>query len=191
VNYATEHHQEAAPIPKGHPAPDLEWEGMLRAVDRVKDALGKGVDPGIREMVAVLNLLGFTTRQSCKGHVNEQGFGLPSPWVDIDPSPQGSMAPEPMMKRLLDDFYQSRESPDDIRVRWEDGRIQAGDDHDKLEKVRQRIKARILTEDDLRRLRITLASRQQEMHDFTAFLKDRLPERRQRCWVKDSSCGGG
>jgi hypothetical protein len=73
----------------------------------------------------------------------------------------------------LDDFYQFRESPDDIRVRWEDGRIQAGDDHDGLERVRQRIKAGILTGDDLRRLRITLASQLREMHDLTGFLKDR------------------
>jgi len=42
-----------------------------------------------------------------------------------------------------------------------------------LERVRQRIKAGILTGDDLRRLRITLASRLREMHDFTGFLKDR------------------
>jgi hypothetical protein len=173
MSYVAEHRQEAAPMLQGYPAPDLEWEKMPRAVDRVKDALGKGVDPGIRETVAVLNLLGFKTRQSCEGHVNEQGFGLPAPWVDIDPSAQGNVAPEPMMKRLLDDFYQFRESPDDIRVRWEDGRIQAGDDHDGLERVRQRIKAAILTGDDLRRLRITLASRQREMHDFTGFLKDR------------------
>jgi hypothetical protein len=100
------------------------------------------------------------------------------------------MAPEPRMKRLLDDFYQSRESSDDVRIRWEDGRIQAGDDHDGLERVRQRIKAGTLTGDELRRLRITLAFRQREMRNFTEFLKDRLSERRQRCRVKDGSCGG-
>lgn len=152
---------------------------MLRAVDRVKDALGKGVDPGIRETVAVLNLLGFRTRQSCEGHVDERGFGLPSPWVDIDLSIRGNMVPEPAIKRFLEDFYRSRERSADIRLRWEDGRIQAGDDHVGLENVRRRIEAGFLAGDDLRRLRTILLFRQGEMRDFTEFLKDRLPERRQ------------
>ncbi|WP_158043472.1 hypothetical protein [Skermanella pratensis] len=153
---------------------------MLRAVDCVRDALGKGVDPGIRETVAVLNLLGFRTRQSCEGHVNEQGFGLPSPWVDIDLSIQENMVPESMIKLLLADFQRSRKSPGDARLRWEDGRIQSGDCHDGLERVRRRIETGTLAGDDLRRLRATLASRQREMRDFTEFLKNRLRERRRR-----------
>jgi hypothetical protein len=146
---------------------------MLCAVNRVKDALGKTVDPGIRETVAVLNLLGFRMRQSCEGHVNERGLGLPTPWVDIAPSALGNAASEQMMKQLLNDFYQSRESPEDTRIRWENGRIQAGDTHGNLESVRQRIKSGTLIGDDLQRLRGTLASRQQEMRDFTDFLKGR------------------
>lgn len=173
MSYAAGHRQEPASRPQCCPAFDPEWERMLRAVDRVKDALGKTVDPGIRETVAVLNLLGFRTRQSCEGHVNERGLGLPTPWVDIDPSAQGNVASEQMMKRLLNDFHQSRESPEDTRIRWENGRIQVGDTHDNLESVRQRIGAGTLIGDDLQRLRVTLAARQQEMRDFTDFLKDR------------------
>lgn len=168
------HLRESAPtIPQGSPASDPEWQEMLRAVDRVRDALGKAVDPGIRETVAVLNLLGSTTRQSCEGHVNERGFGLPSPWVDIDLSPRGDGMPDPRIRRLLDDFYRSRESSGDIRLRWEDGRLQAGGDHDGLERVRRRVEAGALAGEDLRRLGAILASRQEEMRDFTEFLKER------------------
>ena len=81
--------------------------------------------------------------------------------------------PERRIRRLLDDFYRSRESSGDIRLRWEDGRLQAGDDHDGLESVRRRVEAGALAGEDLRRLGAILASRQKEMRDFTEFLKER------------------
>src|SRR6266700_6454397 len=52
----------------------------------VTDTLGKPIDPGIFELVVLLNALGMKTTGSCEGHFER----LASPWVDIavaiDPS---------------------------------------------------------------------------------------------------------
>jgi hypothetical protein len=60
--------------------PQKRWQLKLREVDEICDALGKPVDVGIRETVAILQLLGLHTRQSCEGHI---GWGLPAPWVAL------------------------------------------------------------------------------------------------------------
>jgi hypothetical protein len=49
-------------------------------VDALYDNLGKPVDGGIRETVAILQLLGLHTRQP----VVRIGWGLPAPWVWLE-----------------------------------------------------------------------------------------------------------
>jgi hypothetical protein len=56
------------------------WERKLSEVDALRDGIGKPIDPGIRETVAILQLLGLHTRQSCEGHID---WGLPAPWVAL------------------------------------------------------------------------------------------------------------
>lgn len=56
------------------------WERKLCEVDALRDKIGKPVDRGIRETVAILQLLGLHTRQSCEGHI---GWGLAAPWVQL------------------------------------------------------------------------------------------------------------
>jgi len=56
------------------------WQKMEKEVAHWGDALGKGIDPGIKKIVTVLNLLNFKTEQSCEGHIN---WGRPYPWVRI------------------------------------------------------------------------------------------------------------
>jgi hypothetical protein len=60
--------------------PQKRWQLKLREVDELCDATGRPVDAGIRETVAVLQLLGLHTRQSCEGHI---GWGVPAPWVAL------------------------------------------------------------------------------------------------------------
>ena len=60
---------------------EQRWQEMYTRVARMKDKLGKEVDPGIAETVVVLNLLGITTTQSCEGHLDH---GTGAPWVDIE-----------------------------------------------------------------------------------------------------------
>lgn len=58
------------------------WQQMLDRIDRMADRRGKGVDPGIKEMVAVLNCMELTTDGSCEGHVHEGES--PPPWIHFD-----------------------------------------------------------------------------------------------------------
>jgi hypothetical protein len=53
---------------------------METEVDSWCDGLGLGIDPGIKKMIIVLNLLHFKTEQSCEGHINR---GRAYPWVRI------------------------------------------------------------------------------------------------------------
>ena len=46
----------------------------------VTDALGRGIDPGIKEAVRLFNLAGLETVASCEGH---PGRALPGAWIDF------------------------------------------------------------------------------------------------------------
>lgn len=56
------------------------WQNMEKEVASWRDALGLKIDPEIKKMVVVLNLLNFKTTQSCEGHID---WGRPYPWVRI------------------------------------------------------------------------------------------------------------
>lgn len=56
------------------------WEEACEAVKQLTDLLGNPVDEGIVETVAALNLLGFSTYQSCEGHLDHGAY---CPWVMI------------------------------------------------------------------------------------------------------------
>jgi hypothetical protein len=53
---------------------------MREEVSRWVDGLGERVDPGIKDTVVALNLLGIPTVSSCEGHLDH---GRTLPWVDI------------------------------------------------------------------------------------------------------------
>lgn len=59
------------------------YRAMLTRVDAIRDGLGLEVDSEIRKTVALLNLLGHKTIQSCAGHTYPT-HGDVSPWVDIE-----------------------------------------------------------------------------------------------------------
>ena len=61
-------------------AAERRYQQMRVRVSQFRDKLGCEVDPGIFELVVLLNLLGFTTQQSCEGHLDH---GAPYPWVTI------------------------------------------------------------------------------------------------------------
>lgn len=54
------------------------WQTLEKEVDTWTDALGMPIDPKIKDIVIVLNLLGFKTEQSCQGHIDH---GRAYPWV--------------------------------------------------------------------------------------------------------------
>ncbi|MGH7490507.1 MAG: hypothetical protein ACREMY_33585, partial [bacterium] len=56
------------------------WEAKRREADHIVDALGLGIDEGIKEAVVAFNLLGLNTTASCEGHTDH---GLLTPWIDV------------------------------------------------------------------------------------------------------------
>lgn len=57
------------------------WQRMLDRVEHMVDGLGKRVDPKIKEMVAILNCMEFTTDGSCEGHLHNQSK---APWIHFE-----------------------------------------------------------------------------------------------------------
>ena len=142
---------------------------MAAAVDRVTDRLGKRVDPGIRETVIVLNLLGLSTRQSCEGHVSLAGHGHAAPWVDLlEPGRDRAR-----LKGYLAAFYAPGQPDDpDVRLFVEEFRLGNGGGSESLEAVRVSLKSGGLTAAELDRLRARLSWRRAEMVRFTSFLNE-------------------
>lgn len=57
-----------------------QWDKQTEEVDSWTDGLGYPIDQGIKDTVIVLNILGFTTCQSCEGHLDH---GDANPWIDF------------------------------------------------------------------------------------------------------------
>jgi hypothetical protein len=152
------------------------WSAALRHVAALTDRLGLPVDPGIRDAVAALSLAGFPTTQSCEGHVNAAGHGLPSPWVELDlPRAERDVGP-PRLIALLARFNAARATPPEATLLWDTGRLQAGDTYDGLDATRRTLRAGRLPPDEVRALQRTLRARQAEMQAFAAFLRNHTAE---------------
>lgn len=50
---------------------EKQWQKKLEELDELADGAGLGLDEKIIEPVAGLDLLGFNTRASCEGHVDQ------------------------------------------------------------------------------------------------------------------------
>ena len=59
---------------------ELIWRRKLEELEEIGDSLNKGIDEGIKETVAVFNLMGLNTYASCEGHLN---WGMGAPWVGV------------------------------------------------------------------------------------------------------------
>lgn len=62
----------------------MPFEKAKAEVEGLKDRLGRPIDPGISEALVhftrFAQALGFTTIQSCEGHID---WGEPFPWIDF------------------------------------------------------------------------------------------------------------
>jgi len=56
------------------------WQLKEREIEAVTDRLGFPIEPGIKDVVVGLNLLGLNTTQSCEGHPDR---GMGAPWVEV------------------------------------------------------------------------------------------------------------
>lgn len=56
------------------------WEEKEREIEEWADAMGKGIDEGIKRPVVAFSMMEFPTSASCEGHLDS---GIPAPWVEI------------------------------------------------------------------------------------------------------------
>ena len=55
-------------------------------IDKIVDAVGKGIDEEIKDTIIALNVAEFPTTASCQGHYGEEPGGMGAPWVEIGAS---------------------------------------------------------------------------------------------------------
>lgn len=60
---------------------EIAWDKQMQEVEKIKDAMGYGIDSGVKETIAACNLLEIPTSASCEGH-SDSGFN--APWIQID-----------------------------------------------------------------------------------------------------------
>jgi len=59
---------------------EQKWHTLAAHFYETADCLGHPIDPGIKETVIALNVLGLPTIASCEGHTDH---GISAPWVEI------------------------------------------------------------------------------------------------------------
>jgi len=70
------------------PTPQDKYQARLEEVELIVDKLGKPIDIGIKEAVAILRAMDFPTNSSCTGHTDKDGCG--APYIDIcSEAPEG------------------------------------------------------------------------------------------------------
>ena len=173
-----------------NPDKKQKWEEQMKKIEGITDGLGKTIDENIKETVAALNLLGINTVGSCDGHFDR---GHVSPWVNIESDEAIRLAKTARELELadrtaelkgvadeiinlnllergklvdyLEEFYANRQTPYIKRLviqpmHWGKGRIASQgsyfwDAQDKETRSKN------------------LPEYQEEMHDFTQFLKEK------------------
>ncbi|MDP3954629.1 MAG: hypothetical protein Q8Q06_04435 [bacterium] len=78
--------KENLPVSDPRQKKQKRWDEIATQVETIGDKLGKGIDGDIKETVIAFRVLSFETTASCEGHL---GWGVASPWVDIEPVPRG------------------------------------------------------------------------------------------------------
>jgi len=56
---------------------------MLAEIDTWVDGLGRGLDGGSKEIVAIMNVMGLSTEQSCEGHADFEVSHSLWPWIRL------------------------------------------------------------------------------------------------------------
>lgn len=167
------------------------WLKAMREVAAIVDRRGEPVDPGIKEAVAALRVIGLSTCGSCEGHMD---WGEKAPWVDIGDIPaelkkqwteaqrksadvdskllrqceeakRRVLSEEARVIDLLEEFYRDREVPS-----WRRLILHCYPDDARL--LSQGAGVQDLYPPDIQAQR--LQAFREEMALFTTFLKDRF-----------------
>ncbi|KKR70126.1 MAG: hypothetical protein UX21_C0031G0005 [Microgenomates group bacterium GW2011_GWC2_45_8] len=173
---------------------EIQWKKVRAEVEEMADALGEGIDEGIKETVIAFNINEIPTSQSCEGHFEDgSDHGFPAPWVTIsapnEPEWRYKNEEETLeykkwyeenkklfakVEVLLKEFYTGRDVPEEVRIII-DKMDNVFDVHnggkffipnDRKERLQTE-----LTEEERQRIPKVLKNCQKEMQDFTDFLK--------------------
>jgi|ERR1035437_252838 hypothetical protein len=108
---------------KVHNIRTTRWRRAQVETRRLADRLGKPIDSKVIGAVAALRAFGFPTTGSCQGHLE---WGKRAPWVDFSvsvnppkrplPQRQKNLRSQRRLLKLLDEFYQYRPTPYDVRL---------------------------------------------------------------------------
>lgn len=154
------------------------WYAALKEVATLTDKLGLGIDSRIIDIVAALRMHGFSTNQSCEGHLGGRAY----PWVQIySPPPKGwrrdekkkrewtamNLKERACLQRLLAEFYNARRAPYDIVLSFSPIGIYGGF---RLQNIGSPLVKTLSSEEQVEKLH----SYQDEMAAFTEFLKARI-----------------
>lgn len=173
-------------------AGEIAWQDLSARAEKIIDALGKKIDPGIKDAVIGLKAAGINTVASCEGHIDH---GMPAPWIQIEAPNEpkerfvgtrdSSLTEETaeykkwreetrkLVERtgsLLEEFYKDRDALPEVRLQisnYGGFRIHNGgaDYRRKLKDVANEEKAALATR---------IQKYQAEMQEFAKFLKRKV-----------------
>ena len=177
-----------------------QLDEMMLKVEQIGDRLGKGIDEGVREGVALFIANNINTTGSCEGH---DDWGTGGPYIDIrskeietlyeqlDKLPENETSDETDPKReeirnqilklnleerrkiipLFEEFYKDRNVPYDVKLHISS----LGNGWSRLEN--QGVEFQSIETDDSKK-KENLKRFQEEMKNFIAFLKEKYLESR-------------
>ncbi len=162
---------------------EILWEQKLDEVDRIIDGIGKGIDEGIKEVVAVFLLYKFPTSASCEGHITftgEMDYAFPYPWVDFETlAPEGwiddeqkkqewtqkNLVEQQRLVKYLDEFYRGRDILPDAKLVLDCNMYQAW----RLQSAGAEMMRSLTAEQRMQKYDLY----RKEMQDFARFLKEK------------------
>ena len=167
---------------------EIVWKNKLAEVGRWKDIQGTLIENGIKETVAVLNLLGLPTIYSCEGHADVPG--ILTPWVRIMSNSKGKeklQENQQLLKRLknlVEEFYLKKtpdrkafmrialvkdiilmDAGDDEQYEADRAKFVVGPDEPTIDNI---------TPEQMSERKKVLILRQEEMTVFTEFMKKKF-----------------
>jgi len=163
-----------------------KFNASKQEVERIVDALGKGIDEGAKETVAILRAMDFPTSSSCAGHTEEDGYC--PPYIEIcSKAPEGwkedkakqdvwrteNLKYKNMLAPLLEEFNKDRDIQSDCRLTLANMGILGGF---RLEAVGTYMKREELGLKNIEDVINKIRQYQKEIAEFTIFLKQKFLE---------------
>ncbi len=143
------------------------------------------IDKNIKAIVFILNNLGIKTTGSCEGHIS---YGSPCTWIKISESIDNNLKKEAI--KLIKEFSKDKKINKNISIKLKDGKsgfwlyTGAKTDFENWRKVVDKTaktisegktsEKYIISEKERKNRKVNLLKYQQEIKEFTKFLKTKI-----------------